>query len=188
MEKKHTAFLIGLLAVIVLISGCITTTKFKSEPKDPTATLVIGRVEFNIKNFESFHGVSVNGVHTKNVQLDFINQSTDEKRLIQSFGENGFFYSTKLEPGVYKIDKVYYRLTSKKARVSIWVGTSTENHVEILRGKVNNLGYIDAARDGSLRTASYDANKDYAETRKLFGEIYYESGWLSYDWTDVEFK
>jgi len=188
MKTKNVVFLIVCTAFIMLTWGCLTTTKFKTEPKTPTDTLVIGRVLFIARNFESFHGVSVNGEHTEGVEIHFINQSTDKKHIIQAFGENGFFYTTKIEPGNYKIDRIYYKSTSEKARFSIWVPPSKDNFLRIVSGKVNNLGLIMAAFDGGANWGGYEANKGYPITEDLFREIYFESEWLNYDWIEVKLE
>ena len=130
------------IVVFLLLSGCTTTVLWDGPGKSST-TLVVGRLELHARNFRSYRSADINGTHSMGVEIYLIDIVHNNRTVLQSSGDDGLFYSTKLEPGQYKIEKFRFKRNSSNwGAVSIWFRPKENNSMVIQSGSVNNLGLV----------------------------------------------
>jgi len=131
-----------LFTGLLILAGCATTV-LRDEPDHATTSLVVGRIELLASNFRSYRSANINGTQSLGVEIHLIEETHNNRFILQSSGSDGLFYSTKLKPGQYEIEKLRFKKNSSKCgAVSIWFRPTENNGFVIQPGKVNNLGCL----------------------------------------------
>jgi len=113
--------------------------------------------------------------------------SGNETYLLQ-FGSNGLFNSVKIPPGSYSVSK--YAIKYKGSGMIYFTGTIRTLRIEIVYGKVNNLGTIDVIHKMNEVAGGSNAlalNSNYEYTKNLFSRKYGSSNWNQSDWINIKF-
>ena len=99
----------------------------------------------------------------------------------------GLFYSANIPQGIYGIIKLYTKKESGSSWASLTLTASNMAYkIEIVNGKVNNLGIITwdfvGNAGGERGYGTLDYNRDYIQVRNLFQEKNSSSNWNQKEW------
>jgi hypothetical protein len=169
-----------LVSMGFFIFGCASFPKADNEHQ----TLLIGSVIQQGKGYQYYSTVSVNGTNRMGIEVT-LQELNGEKTYILRTNSNGLFYSVNIPEGSYKITRLYLRKESGSAWASIgWSISSTMRIVEIVRGKVNNLGTLRWNCENDVSNA-VTFNTGYSEVRDIFQEKNKSSNWNEKEWANV---
>ena len=170
-----------LLILSLSIISCATTT---TEFGDKYQSLLVGEIQLKAKNFAYYGDASVNGTHSEDIELTFMNITENKEIIVNSYGKEGVFYFPVKEDCLYQLTKLYYKKEKKGSWVSIKTSMNKELVFDVLSKKVNNVGVIDWECDNKLKTNEIMASGNYDKVREDFVNRYHRSNWLQYEWSD----
>jgi hypothetical protein len=194
--KIISSIVITLLIGLLLISGCATTGKIK-EPTKSDSALIVGRVKMVCSNFpRDWH---INGEHTSNIRVYFIDPATNDVVIVKSKGDSGVFYL--VDPDAKQFVIAGFEIRKKIGNMTYTNSHRIDNtYIDITRNSVNNMGDLvwdtrfksQDARGGGSSTYTTDSKHDfksnYNEVESWFNETFAESPWNRKEWVNVEYK
>jgi len=157
----------GILAVVFAMA--FTACASLSEPDGTNQTLVVGGVIVRYDSRTIIEGVQIE-----------LRDSRARTHTLSS-GAGGLFYSTRIPPGVYRVDRIVF---SGGLRALLWTNGPS---IVIENGVVNNLGEINA----NVRWGMYwnaNANQGYDQARDLFQQRHGSSSWNEMPWVNIGFN
>jgi hypothetical protein len=167
----------------VIIAGCAT---FPS-PKADNSTLVVGSIVLNAKGYENYSGATVNGTHTRHIEVSIQNIDSGKIEKLVS-DSSGFFYTDKLDAGKYRLKKFYFKSSVGGYNADILISiTSGDRNFEVIKDQVNNLGEITWNADSEEGT-HYWLNKDYENSKTMLANSDKKGKWAAIKVKNVIFK
>ena len=163
MKKKY---LFLYIIICLLVVGCATLKESDSENQ----TLVVA-------SFTGEPGLVI-----------YLQEISGKETYLLQFGSGGLFHSLKIPPGSYSVSK--YAIKYKGSGMITFTGTIRTRRIEIVYGKVNNLGTIDVLHRMNEVAGGSDAltlNSRYEYTKSLFSGKYGSSNWNQREWVNTEF-
>jgi len=157
--------------MVLALSGCATVSEYDGNNK----TLVYGLISHYGKNHPSYDGVSLNGVHKTGIEITLVNQENQKKsKLITN--RDGFYYSTEVAPGKYKIVKIFLKNRNMGGAFSSFSLTPMNlKTFEVKDKMVNNFGFITWETDGDELINVHYINS--VQSFQYFRENFADSGW-----------
>ena len=148
-------------------------------------TMLIGVIIQQGKNFKIYGSGSVNGTNKVGIEFSLRSLTSGKIYTMKTWTE-GIFHSEKIPEGIYKINRIYFR---KGVGIS-WIPKDNEYKIEIISGKVNNLGIIKWESEVNeknlyVKNTIY-FNRDYEQAKDIFKEQNKSSDWNEKDWIDTK--
>lgn len=162
---------ISLIAVLLFFTGCASLPEYDDNNK----ALVYGLISHYGKNHPSYDGVSLNGVHKYGIEITLVNKDNQKKiKLITN--RDGFYYSTAIISGKYKITKIFIKQKDIRETFSSLVITPFNlKEFDIKDKNINNLGFIKLETDGEDIVNIKYINS--LQSFQYFRENFADSGW-----------
>jgi len=167
--KKKPSFLYILICLLML--SCVTGAGSKKLPEadSENQTLVVAT------------NTSEPGL------IVYLQKSSGKETYLMQFGSGGLFHSVKIPQGSYSVSK--YTIKNNNGN-TVFTGTLRTRRIEIVNGKVNNLGTIDVLVrineiEGGRDALTFNSRYDY--TRNLFSNKNGSSNWNQREWINIEF-
>jgi len=177
--NKKCVFL--YLFICLLVVGCLSLP----EPDSKKQTLVVGMINLQVKGVTGSVSNTINGTNKMGIEIS-LQELTGYKIYTMLSGTEGLFYSTNIPQGTYGIIQLYLKVESSSGGASLTTSYAITTHrIEIVNGKVNNLGIItlDFVSDGgSGGKSTLNYNRDYEQVRTLFRQKYSSSNWNQKEW------
>ncbi len=179
--------ILGVLVLMLAVWSC-ATTRFMKEPSEKTKTLLIGQIELRASG-EGRPGaaVSVDGHHLRGIEIELQDLKTGKKLTIRSKNK-GFFYIVN-PPARLELIQIKYEARQGGSWASCWktFGRGGRNKIQIIEGKVNNIGWIQWLRDGKSRIYKCTMAVNHGSVKSKFRETFPKSGWNNYEWKTVTY-
>ena len=189
------SIVITLLIGLLFISGCATFGKVK-EPSEQQGTMLIGRIK--VVYYDYPKGWKINGEHTRNIVVYFVDPNSEEIIKAKSKGQYGVFYV--INSDVKRLVIAGFEYERKAGNMKYANSHGIENtYIDITKNCVNNLGDIiwhdtftgeeklSASRSTFTKTSSHEIMYNYDEVESWFRNAYTESSWNRLNWVDVEY-
>jgi len=173
-----------VICISFLVINCASFPKADSEHN----TMVIGVIIQEGKGYKIYGTTSVNGTNKFGIEITLM-ELVDGKTYTMRTRNDGLFYSVNIPEGVYKILKVYLKKESGSSWASITWSTpdDVEHRIEIISGKVNNIGTIKWDCEKEVKNI-INYNREYGQAKDIFQEKYKSSNWNEKEWIDINIK
>ena len=161
--RKRRALFSGIIIVFIsfILNNCASLLP---EPDSSNQTLVVGMVNVQYQTHTITKGVNFSLESEKGIRVYGL-----------SSGADGLFYSTHIPPGRYKITRIRFTRPEGGDQGLNW-NTSTPT-IEIVQGRVNNLGIIKAVLPANATYWTHYENQGYEQAINLFRSRYPSSNW-----------
>jgi len=179
---KILKLFVSIICISFILSGCASIP----EPSDEYQTLVVGIVTYQGKNYPSNYS-GLNGNKAMGLEITIMEINNGKSYTMQTQA-NGFFFSYDIPEGIYRITRCYVK-GPKGAFTWFTPVFSMDNRLEIVDGKVNNLGVRRWESDfvGENRNTSNEItfHREHERVRDLFQRKNKSSGWNQREWVDL---
>jgi len=173
-----------VLVTLVFLASCVSVPN----PKGTNDTLLVGRVQLVAKNYQKYGSACVNGTHYSQIVIELRSVKEDKIYRLISSGKQGLIYKSRLKEGLYQIQLFeYINHGSNGAWAKITTLPTYNNSIEIVKGKINNLGLIEWNADADVGKY-YELNRGYEETMAICVENKYTKYWSKNEWINIEFN
>ena len=133
---------IFVMSLTIFLASFLIGCSSLPEPKTENDTLVIGIIKHTGDNYVNYViGSSLNGTKTNEIQMTIKNINTNENFIIKT-QKNGLFYYVNLSEGLYRIERLFIRISVGSGFVTTFSRPETDYFFSIINGKINNLGVI----------------------------------------------
>lgn|GEM_PF-5410263 len=173
---------LGLLCMaFIFASGCAKIPK----PIGPDDTLLVGKIELKVRGYHD-SAVTINGKHNSSIEITFRNMETRKTFKVWS-KQQGVFYATQLEPGVYIIDAIGFK---ERDSIGSWTALTWERPVGLVqiiveKGAVANLGSLLWLADKTEGEYGVFQTQPPEEFYQALSEKFPDSKWMERPWNHV---
>ncbi|MCQ2597074.1 MAG: hypothetical protein MJ181_04430 [Treponema sp.] len=180
---KKFSFFAVLFSVLLSIS-CASGSKgkvTKCEPKDNESVLLCGILTAEGIGLGSYMGeVSVNGLHTKGIELQLKDLNTNKIIKVKT-EKNGFYYYPKAIAG-HRYQLVDATVKDEKGSYSTWITFDLYQMKPTLckRRQASVMSNVRLTYKPDSSWNWYDSG-DAERVRTIFKNIYTDSNWSNYD-------
>ena len=128
-----------VFSLSLLLFSCASVTRY--EPKNNSDSLIIGKIKMDNKNFNTYGSISVNGVHTANIEISISNMTSGEI-LKTKTDKEGFFMFYNLDPSDnYQITKIYLKKEENNSWADVYMNTSNSNIFSPTINSITDIGF-----------------------------------------------
>ncbi len=98
-----------VFSLSLLLFSCASVTRY--EPKNNSDSLIIGKIKMDNKNFNTYGSISVNGVHTANIEISISNMTSGEILKTKTDKINNIWNFNKIDNSVFNDFIIKYKDT-----------------------------------------------------------------------------
>ena len=175
---------ISLVLVSLLMLSFVSCSQL-AEPSPTKTALLVGSAQLTTSDFPSYNNLTANGVFTSGIRVAIIDQSGKMIDMNME-GNEGFFKTSDIMPGIYYIEELNYKLVQGNGwvQVSMWhIHGRKFSKININPG-VNNIGLVKWSCDYN-KSNTYKFDGGYSDVQNMFSSIYPKSAWNNAVWTNV---
>jgi hypothetical protein len=187
MKTKITFAVLLSSLILLFLTSCVSMSDISAN----SSNLTVFQVGFDIREWEGNNQAFILKKHYKDTVVTLYNLETKRTKSFQVFSQNGVYYTTKIEPGIYYIQEMKLKMNFGNYTSWLRAGTNTKESVfKIEKGVVNNLGtllYIVKVKKNNRNGWQFSANQNYNNIKAVFKKEHGSSEWNSRAWRNVPF-
>jgi hypothetical protein len=173
--KIFKQFILTIL-ISVSIIGCASSALLH-EAIGENQTLVVGTINIHVKTSQwASRTLTINS----GIRITLQNITTGNNFILNSRSD-GFFFSTSIPPGEYRLTNIIYSIEGNTHQIDLRRLSLIPNIV-IENDKVNNLGAINGISNDNGINFNFEWNGGYVRVRHLFRERHLYSNWDEKQW------